>query len=104
MGCQYDGAAVPVKGDDLAEHLQNTGIIKRYKAGILEKTERLSKMSKKGYEMGVLNYLEILEAQRTFKEVKTGYLTALVEYARARAKLEWAINYPLGGITSEGAK
>jgi cobalt-zinc-cadmium efflux system outer membrane protein len=70
-------------------------IVREYQGGILEKSERLAAMAKKGYEKGASNYLELLEAQRTLRSTKTAYYSALAEHAKALAQLEWAVGCPI---------
>lgn len=70
-------------------------IIREYQAGILEKSEQLAGMARKGYEQGATGYLEVLEAQRTLRGVMTDYTAALADHARAVAQLEWAVGADL---------
>ncbi|MEI6916484.1 MAG: TolC family protein, partial [Armatimonadota bacterium] len=67
-----------------------TGIVRDYEGGILENSEQLAAMPRKGYEKGASNYLEVLEAQRTLRSIKSAYYSALAEHAIALAQLEWA--------------
>jgi outer membrane protein TolC len=46
-------------------------IVREYEGGILEKSEQLAAMARKGYEKGASNYLEVLEAQRTLRSTKS---------------------------------
>ncbi|MCE5315317.1 MAG: TolC family protein [Armatimonadota bacterium] len=66
-------------------------IVREYQSGILEKSEQLAQMAKKGYEKGASSYLELLEAQRTLRSTRSSYYTALAEHAKALVQLEWAI-------------
>jgi outer membrane protein TolC len=61
-------------------------------------------MAKKGYEKGANSYLELLEAQRTLRSTKSNYYSALAEYAKALAQLEWAIGCPISAIRNTEAK
>lgn len=65
-------------------------IVCEYENGILEKSEQLADMARKGYEKGATSYLEVLEAQRTLRSTRTDYYTALATHAKALAQLEWA--------------
>lgn len=65
-------------------------IINEYQDGILDKSEQLAQMARVGYEKGATSYLEVLEAQRTLRSVKTEYYSALANYAKALAQLGWA--------------
>jgi cobalt-zinc-cadmium efflux system outer membrane protein len=66
------------------------GIVEEFHGGILKNSERLMAMSQKGYENGVLSYLEVLEAQRTLRSVRLEYIQALTDYEKALAELERA--------------
>jgi outer membrane protein TolC len=65
-------------------------VTREYQSGILDKSEELARMAKVGYEKGATSYLEVLEAQRTLRSVRTGYYTALADRAKSIAQLEWA--------------
>ena len=65
-------------------------VVAEYQGGVLERSEELAAMARKGYEKGANNYLELLEAQRTLRSVRSDYYSALAEYAKALAQLEWA--------------
>jgi cobalt-zinc-cadmium efflux system outer membrane protein len=71
----------------------STKIVSEYRGGVLEKSEQLAAMAQKGYEKGATGYLEVIEAQRTLQTVRTGYAAALVDRAKALARLEWAAGY-----------
>jgi len=72
-------------------------VAREYQSGILEKSAQLAALAQKGYEKGATSYIEVLEAQRTLRGVKVEYLSALADYAKAIAKVEWA-----AGIDSIG--
>ncbi|MDO8589025.1 MAG: TolC family protein [Armatimonadota bacterium] len=65
-------------------------IVGEYQGGILEKSEELAQMARTGYEKGATGYLEVLEAQRTLRNAKTAYYSALANHAKSIAQLEWA--------------
>lgn len=65
-------------------------LVRDYENGILNQSQQLADMAQKGYKAGATNYLEVLEAQRTLRDVKTGYYSALAELWSAKAELEWA--------------
>jgi cobalt-zinc-cadmium efflux system outer membrane protein len=79
-------------------------IVREYQSGMLDKSERLAAMAKKGYEKGASNYLEMLEAQRTLRSTKTAYYSALAEHAKARAQLEWATGCPIEAVAGTEVK
>ena len=70
-------------------------IVREYQGGILVKSEELAKMARTGYEKGATSYLEALESQRTLRSTRAEYYSALADYAKALAKLEWATGYSL---------
>lgn len=72
-------------------------VVREYQGGILDKSVQLAAMAQKGYEKGATSYLEVLEAQRTLRSVRTEYISALADHAKAVAQLEWAANVDLGG-------
>ncbi len=82
---------------ELAAQRVNTAakIVLEYQGGILEKSEQLAAMARKGYEKGASSYLEVLEAQRTHRSIRSAYYSALAEHAIALAQLEWASGGPI---------
>jgi cobalt-zinc-cadmium efflux system outer membrane protein len=73
-----------------------TRVVREYEDGILDKSAQLAAMARKGYEKGALNYLDVLEAQRTLRSVRTEYVSAVAEQSKAIALLEWATGADLG--------
>lgn len=65
-------------------------IVREYQGGVVAKSEELATMARKGYEKGANSYLELLEAQRTLRSVRSDYYSALAEHAKALVQLEWA--------------
>jgi cobalt-zinc-cadmium efflux system outer membrane protein len=65
-------------------------VVREYEGGIMDKSARLADMAQKGYEKGATSYLEVLEAQRTLRSVRTAYYSALADHAKALAQLDWA--------------
>ncbi len=74
----------------LREVTRSRALIEEYELGALAQAEQLAEMAQKGYSSGANNYLEVLEAQRTLRAVRTEYYTALADYQKALAQLEWA--------------
>lgn len=70
-------------------------LIEEYDRGVLGQAEQLCDMAQKGYKAGATGYLEVLEAQRTFRAVRAEYWTALADYRKALAQLEWAAGIDL---------
>ena len=67
-------------------------IIREYEQGVLDQATRLRDALVKGFQLGApgTSVLTVLEAQRTHRAVQIEYTEALVDYAKARAELEWA--------------
>ncbi|MCL5103898.1 MAG: TolC family protein [Armatimonadetes bacterium] len=65
-------------------------IVKEFQQGILAKSEQLAAKAQEGYARGATGYLDVLEAQRTLRTVRTTYYSALSDYLKAQAQLEWA--------------
>jgi len=84
---------------EVEQALQSVGaasrILGEYEGDILDKSEKLAGMARTGYEKGATSYLEVLEAQRTLRSIKTTYYSALANYAKALAQLEWASGFDL---------
>ncbi len=79
-------------------------VVEYYEAGILAKSEQLAAMAQKGYEKGATSYLEVLEAQRTLRTIKTEYISAISNHSSAVAQLEWASNTEIAGTDSGEVK
>ncbi|OPZ86256.1 MAG: Cobalt-zinc-cadmium resistance protein CzcC precursor [bacterium ADurb.Bin429] len=61
------------------------------RAQVLPPAERLAAMASLGFTEGAMTYLEVLDARRTVRAVKTEYLATLGEYHKALAQLTWAV-------------
>ena len=73
---------------------QGRQTIERYRrpaTGIVALTLDLLRKTQIGYELGASTYLEVLEAQRTLRQVQTEYLQALVGARTSEAQLESAL-------------
>ena len=62
---------------------------------VLKGAERVFEASKTGYKQGKLDYLNVLDAQRTLFEAKAKYIDALSSYHTAKADVERLIGRPL---------
>lgn len=94
--CEAAQRKVAVEVSQALKRLKTaSGIVVQFRSGTLEKAQQLNKMTQKGYEAGVLNYLELLESHRTMRLTELSYRNALTEYSKALAQLEWAIGSPL---------
>ena len=70
---------------------QQQQTVARYRAGIVPQTLDLLRKTQIGYAQGASTYLEVLEAQRTLRQVQTEYLQALVGTRTQEAALEGAL-------------
>lgn len=73
---------------------QQRQTVERYRAeatGIVPLTLDLLRKTQIGYNAGASTYLEVLEAQRTLRQVQTEYLQALVGVRSSEAALESAL-------------
>jgi len=65
---------------------------------ILQEAESVFEASKTGYNRGKLDYLNVLDAQRTMFDAKAQYIDALASYHIAKADVERLIGQNLDGI------
>ena len=70
---------------------QQQQTVARYRTGIVPQTLDLLRKTQIGYAQGASTYLEVLEAQRTLRQVQTEYLQALVGTRTQEAALEGAL-------------
>ena len=87
---------------------QQRATVERYRSGIVQLTLDLLRKTQIGYESGASTYLEVLEAQRTLRQVQTEYLQALVGTRLNEATLESALGAALpssltGSVNPSGA-
>jgi len=69
---------------------QQRQTVERYRTGIVPQTLDLLRKTQIGYAQGASTYLEVLDAQRTLRQVQTEYLQALVGTRTSEAALESA--------------
>lgn len=79
-------------------------VVRDYQGGVLTTSEELATMARKGFEKGASSYLEVLEAQRTLRSVRSDYYSALAEHAKALAQLEWASGCAISQMRTLEAK
>lgn len=84
---------------------QQRQTVERYRSGIVPQTLDLLRKTQIGYAQGASTYLEVLDAQRTLRQVQTEYLQALVGTRTSEAQLESALGATLpatvtGSITN----
>jgi len=66
---------------------------------VLQGAESVFEASKTGYSRGKLDYLNVLDAQRTLFEAKARYIDALASYHTAKADVERLIGRSIDSIT-----
>jgi cobalt-zinc-cadmium efflux system outer membrane protein len=66
---------------------------------VLQAAQSVFEASKTGYSRGKLDYLNVLDAQRTLFEAKARYIDALASYHPAKADVERLIGRPIDGET-----
>jgi outer membrane protein TolC len=65
-------------------------VISIYKDGLLPQAEQSFQAAVAAYQTGGVNFMTLLDAQRTIRDVRMGYYKALVDYEQSRADLERA--------------
>ena len=75
----------------LREVKRTEALIAEYQQGVVSQAEQLAEIARKGYKAGATSYLEVLEAQRTLREINMEYYSALADHMKALAQLEWAL-------------
>jgi hypothetical protein len=70
---------------------QGRQTVEIYRTGIVPQTLDLLRKTQIGYAAGASTYLEVLDAQRTLRQVQTEYLQALVGVRSGEAALESAL-------------
>jgi outer membrane protein TolC len=70
---------------------QQRAAVEHYRSGIVPLTLDLLPKTQIGYAQGASTYLEVLDAQRTLRQVQTEYLQALVGTRTSEAALESAL-------------
>lgn len=75
--------------------------VERYRSGIVPQTLDLLRKTQIGYEQGASSYLEVLEAQRTLRQVQNEYLQALTGTLASETALENAVGkiLPIGKLS-----
>jgi outer membrane protein, heavy metal efflux system len=66
-----------------------------YRDGLLPQAEQSFQAAVAAYQAGGVNFMTLLDAQRTMRDVRMGYYKALVEYEQSRADLERAVGKQL---------
>jgi outer membrane protein, heavy metal efflux system len=66
-----------------------------YRDGLLPQAEQAFQAAVAAYQTGGVNFMTLLDAQRTIRDVRMGYYKALVDYEQSRADLERAVGKEL---------
>ena len=66
-----------------------------YKDGLLPQAEQSFQAAVAAYQTGGVNFMTLLDSQRTIRDVRMGYYKALVDYEQSRADLERAVGKEL---------
>jgi len=66
-----------------------------YRDGLLPQTEQSFQAAVAAYQTGGVNFMTLLDAQRTIRDVRMGYYKALVDYEQSRADMERAVGKEL---------
>ena len=71
---------------------------KELEENVLQTAENVFQASRVGYQQGKLGYLNVLDAQRTYFQVKAQYIDALASFHIAKSDVERLITRPIKGI------
>jgi outer membrane protein TolC len=66
-----------------------------YRDGLLPQAEQSFQAAIASYQTGGVNFMTLLDAQRTIRDVRMGYYKALVDYEQSHADLERAVGKEL---------
>lgn len=66
-----------------------------YQDGLLPQAEQSFQAAIAAYQTGTVNFITLLEAQRTIRDIRLGYYKALVDYEQSLADLERAVGKEL---------
>ena len=64
----------------------------------------LSKTARQGYEVGLLSLVEVLDAQKAYRQGLQAYIEAEAEFHRARLRLWWASGQSLSRIKNDAPR
>jgi cobalt-zinc-cadmium efflux system outer membrane protein len=95
--------AIALEVQDAVVRVQESDrLVKDYEQGVLTQSQQLADIAQKGYKAGATSYLEVLEANRTLRDVRASYNAALAEMWKAKAELEWASASDLATLKESG--
>ncbi|TAJ76148.1 TolC family protein [bacterium] len=66
-----------------------------YRDGLLPQSQQSFQAALAAYQTGSVNFMTLLDAQRTIRDVRTGYYKAMVDYEQSLADLERAVGKKL---------
>ena len=66
-----------------------------YRDGLLPQAEQSFQAAVAAYQTGGVNFMTLMDAQRTIRDVRMGYYKSLVDYEQSRADLERAVGKEL---------
>jgi cobalt-zinc-cadmium efflux system outer membrane protein len=66
-----------------------------YRDGLLPQAEQSFQATLTAYQTGAVNFITLLDAQRSIRDVRLGYYKAVVEYEQSVAELERAVGQKL---------
>jgi cobalt-zinc-cadmium efflux system outer membrane protein len=69
--------------------------VELYKDGLLPQAEQSFQSAIAAYQTGSVNFMTLLDAQKTIRDGRLGYYKSLVEYEQSRADLERAVGREL---------
>ncbi|MGH7825684.1 MAG: TolC family protein [Candidatus Binatia bacterium] len=81
--------------ETLAEVEAAMKAVSTYRDGLLPQAEQSFQAAVAAYQTGGVNFMTLLDAQRTIRDVRMGYYKALVDYEQSRADLERAVGKEL---------
>ena len=71
--------------------LRSDRLLDAFEGGMLERADSSLKVAEKSYKAGAVSLLELLEAQRTYIEIRSQYLRAMYDYRQAAIDVLHAI-------------
>lgn len=66
-----------------------------YRDGLLPQAEQSFQATLTAYQTGAVNFITLLDAQRSIRDIRLGYYKAVVEYEQSLAELERAVGQKL---------
>lgn len=73
-----------------------------YRDGLLPQAEQSFQATSAAYQAGTVNFMTLVDGQRTIRDARMGYYKALMEYEQSMADLERAVGKRLSQYTRRG--